>query len=137
MNDTFDWDLLMSSRLNAILCGNRANLDAMLSRVRAQLAHPLHEWSFVEGSYLPAIRNGTLVVRDLDAATLDAQRRFLEWLAAHRAVRVITLTEVSLFDLTAAGAVLAELYYRLNPIFCALDWNRAAGSPSIARKHVA
>jgi hypothetical protein len=137
MNEKFDWDLLISSRLNAILCGSRTNLDVMLSRVRAQLGHPLHEWSFVEGSYLPPIANGTLVVRDLDAATLEEQRRFLDWLTAHRAVRVITLSEVSLFDLTVAGALLVELYYRLNPIFCALDWNRSTGSTGMTHRNVA
>ena len=137
MNEKSDWDLLISSRLNAILCGSRASLDVMLSRVRAQLVHPLHEWSFVEGSYVPPITNGTLVVRDLDTATLEEQRRFLEWLTAHRAVRVITLSEVSLFDLTASGALLVDLYYRLNAIFCALDWNRAVGSTDIAERNVA
>jgi hypothetical protein len=137
MNEKFDWDLLISSRLNAILCGSRANLEVMLSRVRAQLGHPLHEWSFVEGSYLPSISTGTLVVRDLDAATLEEQRRFLDWLTVHRAVRVITLSEVSLFDLTVAGALLVELYYRLNPIFCALDWNRTVGSTAMTHRHVA
>jgi hypothetical protein len=137
MTEKFDWDLLISSRLNAILCGSRTNLETMLSRVRDHLGHPLHDWSFVEGSYLPPIANGTLVVRDLDAATLDEQRRFLDWLVAHRAVRVITLSEVSLFDLTVAGALLVELYYRLNPIFCALDWNRAAGSTGMPHRNVA
>lgn len=137
MNEKFDWDLLISSRLNAILCGSRANLEVMLARVREHLGHPLHEWSFVGGSHLPSIANGTLVVRDLDAATLEEQRRFLEWLAVHRAVRVITVSEVSLFDLTLAGALLVELYYRLNPIFCALDWSRTSGSTGIAERSVA
>ena len=68
------------------------------------------------------------MVTDLIGATLEEQRVFLEWLNAHRAVRVITLSEVPLFDFVGAGTLLEQLYYRLNPIYCALDWNCGSGS---------
>jgi hypothetical protein len=74
MNDVYDWDLLISSRLNAILYGNRSNLDVTFSSLCAHLALPLHEWSFVEGSSLPSITRGTLIVTDLVGAPLEEQR---------------------------------------------------------------
>ena len=133
MNDVLDWNLLISSRLNAILCGNRSNLDVTFSRLCAHLALPLHEWSFAEGSPLPSITKGTLMVTDLVGATLEEQRRLLEWLNTPRAVRVITLSEVPLFDLVVAGTLLEQLYYRLNPIYCALDRSCGSGSEAPQR----
>ena len=73
------------------------------------------------------------MVTDLVGATLEQQRVFLEWLDAPRAVRVITLSEVPLYDLVAAGALLEQLYYRLNPIYCALDRNCGSGSEATQR----
>jgi hypothetical protein len=43
------------------------------------------------------------------------------------------LSEVPLFDLVAAGAVLEQLYYRLNLIYCALDRNCGSGSEATQR----
>ena len=73
------------------------------------------------------------MVTGLVGATLEEQCVFLEWLNAHRAVRVITLSEVPLFDFVAAGTLLEPLYYRLNPIYCALDRNCGSGSEATRR----
>ena len=134
MNDVLDWDLLISSRLNAILCGNRSNLDVTFSRLCAHLALPLHEWSFVEGSPLPSITKG-YVDGDGPRRCDSGRAASYSWNGSmlHRAVRVITLSEVPLFDFVAAGALLEQLYYRLNPIYCALDRNCGSGSEATRR----
>jgi hypothetical protein len=69
-----------------------------------------------------------LIVTDFVGATLEQQRVLLEWLSAHPAVRVITLSEVSLFDLVRRGMVIEHLYYRLNPIYCELEPGCGTGS---------
>ena len=69
----------------------------------------------------------------LVGATLEQQRVFLEWLDAPLAVRVITLSEVPLYYCVTAGVLLEQLYYRLNPIYCALDWNCGSGSEQTQR----
>jgi len=122
MNDVSEWHLLISSGVNAILCGNRANLDTALSRLCPYLVFPVHEFSFIRHSSLPSMAKGTLIVADVNT-TLVEQRMFLEWLNAHSGVRVITLSEVSLFDLVVAGSLLEDLYYHLNPIYYALARN--------------
>ena len=128
LNKSFDWDLLVSSRLNAILCGNQAALDATLASLRDHLELPLQEWSFSSGSPLRSMNVGTLITRDIDATTLDEQRMFLEWLEGHRAVRVITVSGTPLYDLVRSGSMIETLYYRLNPIYCALDPTCTSGS---------
>ena len=121
MNDSFDWDLLVQSRLNAILCGDSVTVDLTLASLRDHLQLPLHEWSFRGGSPSPSIHTGTLIVTDVAGTTLEEQRAFLAWLDAHHAVRVITLSESPLYDLVRNGLLIEHLYYRLNPIYCALD----------------
>jgi hypothetical protein len=128
-SDAFDWNLLITSPLNAILCGNRAILDETLSSLRAHLAVPLYEWSCNDGSRLPSISTGTLIVSGLDHATVAHQRAFLEWLDTHDRVRVITLSERPLFHRVKRGALIEELYYRLNLIYCEASQLRRPGNP--------
>jgi hypothetical protein len=127
-DDAFDWDLLTTSRLNTILCGNGRTLEDTLSRLQAYLDLPLHEWSCAGGAPLPSMTGGTLIVTDLVGGTLEQQRAFLEWIDAHHGVRVITLSENPLFNLVKRGAMLERLYYRLNPIYRTLSPNCVPGS---------
>ena len=124
LSDSFDWDLLVQSRLNAILCGDSVTVDLTLTSLRNHLQLPLHEWSLRGGTPSPSIHAGTLIVTDVAGTTLEEQRAFLGWLDAHRPIRVITLSGSPLYDLVRDGVLLEQLYYRLNPIYCAL-----AGSP--------
>ena len=135
LNDSFDWDLLVKSRLNAILCGNLVTVDRTLTSLRDHLQLPLHEWSFRGGSPLPSFHTGTLIVNDVAGTTLEEQHTFLAWLDAHHAVRVITLSEIPLYDLVRNGVMLEHLYYRLNPIYCPLD--RSCISDNLGRTSAA
>ena len=120
LSNIVDWDLLVHSRLNAMLCGDFVTVDLTLKRLRDHLQLPLHEWSLGGGTPSPSIHAGTLIVTDVAGTTLEEQRAFLGWLDAHRAIRVITLSETPLFNLVRDGVLLEQLYYRLNPIYCAL-----------------
>ena len=124
LSDSIDWDLLVQSRLNAILCGDSVTVDLTLTSLRNHLQLPLHAWSFRGGTPSPLIHAGTLIVTDVAGTTLEEQRALLGWLDAHRAIRVITLSESPLYDLVRNEVLLEQLYYRLNPIYCVL-----AGSP--------
>lgn len=137
LNGFLDWDLLATTRLNAFICGDRATLAVTLRVLRPQLAIPVDEWSFVGEPHLPSATCGTLVVTDLDRAAPDRQRAFLEWLDRHDAVRVITVSERPVFGLVTSGELLEQLYYRLNPIYCALSPNRGLGSTGVDRSSAA
>lgn len=121
LNDSSDWDLLVTSRLNAILCGDQKMLDVTLSILVNHLDLPVREWSGTEGLPLPPIASGTLMVADLAGATLDQQRVLLAWLDGHDAVRVITVCLGPLFGLVGQGLLLEGLYYRLNPMYFTLS----------------
>ena len=136
-SNAFDWDLLVTSRLNAILCGERATLDVMLAMLRSHLALPQHEWSLAKGSSLPALTTGTLILRDLLGSTLDQQRAFLEWLDGRDALRVITVSERPLFGLVEHGVLLEQLYYRLNPMYCPVHPDGRTSSARIGRSSAA
>ena len=135
LSDALDWDLLVQSRLNAILCGDSLTVDLTVASLRDHLQLPLHEWSFLGGSPLPSIHTGTLIVTDVAGTTLEEQHAFLWWLDAHHAVRVITLSESPLYDLVRDGVLLEHLYYRLNPIYFAL--NRTCISDNLGRSSAA
>jgi hypothetical protein len=135
LSDSFDWDLLVESRLNAILCGDSVTVDLTLTSLRDHLQVPLHEWSFRGGTPSPSIHVGTLIVTDVAGTTLEEQRAFLGWLDAHRDIRVITLSEGPLYDLVRDGLLIEQLYYRLNPIYCALD--RSCLSDNLGRSSAA
>jgi hypothetical protein len=139
LNDSLDWDLLVTSRLNAILCGDRPAIGFTLSMLRAHLALPLHEWSCAGGSPPPHPTNtsGTLIVTDLGDATVDQQHLLLDWLDAHDALRVITVSERPLFGLVERGMLLEQLYYRLNPMYCILSLECRSGSTSLDRSSAA
>jgi hypothetical protein len=137
LNDSFDWDLLVTSRLNAILCGDRSAIGVTLSMLRAHLTLPLHEWSCANGLSTPPITSGTLIVTDLVDATLDQQHLLLDWLDAHDALRVITVSERPLFGLVARGRLLEQLYYRLNTMYCTLSLECRSGSTSLDRSSAA
>ena len=124
LTDSFDWNLLVQSRLNAILCGDSVTVDLTLTSLRNHLQLPLHEWSLRGGTPSPSDSRWNV---DCDRRRRHDSGRtvaFLGWLDAHRPIRVITLSGSPLYDLVRDGALLEQLYYRLNPIYCAL-----AGSP--------
>ena len=121
MKESVDWDLIVTSSLNAILCGDRGTIDANLGILRAHLKLPVCEWSRTARAPLPSIQGGTLIVTDLEGATCEEQRTLLAWLDGHAGVRVITLSEGSVFELVTRGELLEQLYYRLNHIYLALS----------------
>jgi Sigma-54 interaction domain len=108
-------ELIVTARINAMLYGPPAALDAAFSRLLPHLHAPLHrrsggsDWSFA------GLSAGTLVLEHAAACSRDQQQALMQWLdAANGAVQVITLTNQPLVALVKSGAFLAALYYRLN-----------------------
>jgi hypothetical protein len=119
--EPLDWDLIVTSRLNAIICGDRDALDARIGMLGDHLEAPVLEWSCAREPSPPSMAGGTLIVKEIEAASPNQQRVLLGWAGAHGAVRIITVTEAPLFDLVAGGTLIEQLYYRLNAIYCALS----------------
>ena len=138
LNDGFDWDLLVESRLNAISVRRLGIVDFTLTSLRDHLQRgaPAARMVFPGRIAVAVDSHGNMIVTDVAGTTLDEQRAFLAWLDAHHDVRVITLSESPLYGLVRdAGGCFEHLYYRLNPIYCALD--RSCISDNLGRSSAA
>jgi hypothetical protein len=115
--DPFDWDLIVTGRLNALLYGPRTVLETVVAELRPHLRAPLQVWAG-HGDVEPALRNhlfGTLVLEQAATYSLAQQRALLEWHdTTARNVQVIATTDQQPFDLVKRGTFLEPLYYRLN-----------------------
>jgi hypothetical protein len=112
-----DFRRLISVGSNMLIRGEKSAEAATVVALSADLSMPLVTWNAGAGDSLPALRHGTIVLRDVDRLDLGAQREFLAWLDERGGrVRVISTARRDLFDLVTAGEFLDPLYYRLNTI---------------------
>ena len=69
-----------------------------------------------------AARPSTVVVRDVDALTVDEQRMLLAWLdAVESRTQVVSTASAPVLPLVEAGAFNDALYYRLNTVYINLS----------------
>ena len=69
-----------------------------------------------------AARPSTVVVRDVDALTVDEQRALLAWLdAGESRTQVVSTASAPVLPLVEAGAFNDALYYRLNTVYINLS----------------
>lgn len=67
-------------------------------------------------------RPSTVVVRDVDALTVDEQRTLLAWLdAGESRTQVVSTASAPVLPLVEAGAFNDALYYRLNTVYINLS----------------
>ena len=112
-----DFRRLISVGSNMLIRGEKSAETATVVALSADLSMPLVTWNAGAGVGLPVLREGTVVLQDVDRLDLSAQREFLAWLDERGGrVRVISTARRDLFDLVTAGEFLDPLYYRLNTI---------------------
>jgi hypothetical protein len=116
---TSAWDLrqLITVGSNMLIRGEKSAATATVVALSADLSIPLVTWTAGSNVSLPALREGTVVLQDVDRLELSAQRELLAWLDERGGrVRVISTARGDLFALVMSGEFLDPLYYRLNTI---------------------
>jgi hypothetical protein len=116
---TSAWDLrrLITVGSNMLIRGEKSAATATVVALSADLSIPLVTWTAGSNVSLPALRQGTVVLQDVDRLELSAQRELLAWLDERGGcVRVISTARGDLFALVMSGEFLDPLYYRLNTI---------------------
>ena len=116
---TSAWDLrqLMTVGSNLLIRGEKSVATATVVAFSADLSIPLVTWTAGSNVSLPALRQGTVVLQDVDRLDQNAQRELLAWLDDRGGrVRVISTARGDLFDLVTSGEFLDPLYYRLNTV---------------------
>ena len=79
-------------------------------------AQPVHCCQLPGYLDLPLAGNGTLVLTNAWALTLDQQIELYDWLDTRRAVQVVSVTSKPLWPLVEQGRFLEGLFYRLNVV---------------------
>jgi hypothetical protein len=114
---TEDFRRLISVGSNMLVRGEKSAATATVVALSTDFSMPLVTWNSGAGVGLPPLRQGTIVLQDVDRLDLEAQRELLTWLDERGGrVRVISTARRDLFDLVTAGEFLDPLYYRLNTI---------------------
>ena len=113
------WDLrqLITVGSNMLIRGEKSAATATVVALSADLSIPLVTWTAGSSVSLPALREGTVVLQDVDRLEPSTQRELLTWLDERGGrVRVISTARSDLFALVLSGEFLDSLYYRLNTI---------------------
>lgn len=115
--DPSEWDAIITTRQNVLLCGAPSPIDAALSTLLPHLREPICLWRADTESAPPSLMEGTLILEQATACRRLQQQVLWEWLnEANRRVQVIAVTDQPLFELVQRGAFLPGLYYRLNTL---------------------
>jgi transcriptional regulator of acetoin/glycerol metabolism len=108
-----DARVLTHAHPNVVLVGVSQATEAVLQALTQHLRPPVHSLGTVAS--LPAVPQGTLILREPEALDRQAQDRLLQWLDGPGAdTQVISLTSASLYPRVEQGTFLDTLYYRLN-----------------------
>jgi hypothetical protein len=126
-----DWHLARAAGTNLLVVGPDEQTRALVDALRPQLREPVIVVHAGEPLALaPPGEVGTLILFDVSMLGLSEQRRLLEWQErAEVRTQVISTTSTPLLPLVAAGACLAELYYRLNIVCLELARHRSDRRP--------
>jgi len=112
-----EWTILRTSPINGLLVGSPDLTTAAVLGIEKGLPQPLVWWASDQGSYLPDLTAGTLVVRDVDDLDARQQEQLSRWIVRHATrVALLALAREPLFDGVADGRFSAALYYRMNTV---------------------
>jgi UDP-N-acetylmuramyl tripeptide synthase len=102
---------------NVLVRGEKSATAMTVVALSEDLSAPVVTWSADSHTGLPQVRQGTVVLLDVDHLDLTTQRALLAWLDdCGGQVRVISTADKDLFDRVSTGDFLDPLYYRLNTI---------------------
>jgi transcriptional regulator of acetoin/glycerol metabolism len=99
-----------------VACADTA-LDAVISQLRTLCAPPFHAVTLPGPLTLPTSGEGTLMLHEVAALTLNQQLTLYDWLSAgNQRVQVVSVTRAPLLSFVEDGRFLEGLFYRLNTV---------------------
>jgi hypothetical protein len=115
-----DWNVLQTAHPNVLLIGSdpaiTGFLQLLLPLLQAPVAHSANG-----ASDLPAVPDGTLILRDVHRLDAAAQQRLSAWLSEpSRRTQVISTASCPLYPLVESKILAESLFYSLNVIVLAL-----------------
>ena len=116
-HSALDWHILQTARCNVLVTGIPETVERMLAALMPYLDQPV--WCWTLDTVLPPTGDvGTLIIRNVDALSVNQQRELSSWLEQSAVTRtwVVSTTTVPLFQRVAAGLFSEVLYYRLNTL---------------------
>jgi hypothetical protein len=112
-----DWRALLRTRVNILVTGPDAALEAYLRAAQPAFRPPIRS---IAGSRTLALQTAkTLIVRDVDKLSRAAQRMLFAWMDVpeHRDTQIVSMAAGPLLPLVQANLFDLDLYYRLNTIW--------------------
>src|SRR3954454_20751622 len=98
-------------RMNLLLIGAAAKLDAVIERIRSLAESPIGVCALPGRLALPDARS--VLLRDVAALSRDQQEMLLRWTSRRRTgVQIISASSQLLFNRVKAGLFSELLYYR-------------------------
>jgi transcriptional regulator of acetoin/glycerol metabolism len=99
-----------------VMC-DRIELDAAIASLMKWCEQPFHICTLPGPLDLPAVRKGTLFLKDVSRMTLAQQIAFNDWIERGRGdLQIVSASETRLWPLVEDGQFLESLFYRLNLI---------------------
>jgi transcriptional regulator of acetoin/glycerol metabolism len=91
--------------------------DAAIASLMKWCEQPFHICALPGPLELPALRKGTLFIKDVSRMTLAQQIALNDWIDRGRGdMQIVSASETRLWPLVEAGQFLESLFYRLNLI---------------------
>jgi len=109
-----EWQVLITSRPNLLLVGERTVTEATVHGLEPHFVSPIWRHHPRTALSLPHYV-GTLLLFEVAQLAIDEQRQLFQWLdEASTRVQVVSTTARPLFALVERGEFPWDLYYRLN-----------------------
>lgn len=114
----FDQVILSTSfRANVLILCDGVSVDSVVDELSLVQGAEWHRCRLPGTLQLPRAGDGTVLLYDVSQLTLIQQIALSDWLALGRGqARVISISQVSLFERVQDGRFLEGLYYRLNTV---------------------
>ena len=117
LRSNHEWSLLCESHLNVMIEGEESRVEETIVALAPHLIPTVMEWS--GGSIdLSSVREGSVVLRNVDRMDGADQHRVLAWMrdTDPRAVQVASTSSANLYRHVCEGRFLRDLYYYLNTV---------------------
>jgi hypothetical protein len=111
------WRMAVAKRIPLMVTGTAVSIGAFLDDLKLLLPAPLTVVDCGCTLSLKGASVGTVILHNVDRCGIAAQWQLLEWLHMRPlGMQVVSTSSCSVFALTATGAFLDTLYYRLNTV---------------------
>jgi transcriptional regulator of acetoin/glycerol metabolism len=110
--------VVTQSSQNVLLVGTPSATQEILDALAPHLPGPVETFRSIDGQRLSRLKEGTLILLEVETLRVERQLELLEWLNQGQSsnVHIVSTTSRPLFSLVRTGTFLPDLYYRLNVV---------------------